>query len=135
MRLWFSGPRILGIRPGISFALSELSRSRPSPRRQLEGSFVYVVQADNGTIKIGISTNPTARLAQLQRSAPAHLSLAYVGALRSTGYAVEAEAHRTLASYRQSGEWFSCPAEMAVAAVAVAAHRLGEPLASGWIPR
>jgi hypothetical protein len=34
VRLWLSGPRILGICPGISFALSELSRSRPSPRRQ-----------------------------------------------------------------------------------------------------
>jgi hypothetical protein len=52
-------------------------------------------------------------------------------ALRCTGYAVEAEAHRTLAAYRHSGEWFRCPTDMAVAAIAAAAYRLGEPIASG----
>src|SRR5262249_36386584 len=44
-RIWFSGPRILGglIRPGISFALSELTKpsrakrgGEPSPDRELE---------------------------------------------------------------------------------------------------
>src|SRR5262249_8412663 len=32
MRIWFSDPRILGIRPGISFALSELTK--PSRRKR-----------------------------------------------------------------------------------------------------
>src|SRR5947199_1383401 len=32
MRVWFSFPRIFGIRPGISFALSELSK-KPSRKR------------------------------------------------------------------------------------------------------
>jgi hypothetical protein len=43
---------------------------------------------------------------------------------------VEAETHRTLAGYRQSGEWFKCPVDMAVAAIGAAAYRLGEPIAS-----
>jgi hypothetical protein len=130
---WLSGPRLFRgmIRPGISFSLDELSRSRPSPRRQLEGRFIYVIRADNGLLKIGISSNPNARLAQLQTSSPFKLSIAYVAALRCDGRTVEAAAHRTLASYRQSGEWFDCPADMAVAAIGAAAYRLGEPLASG----
>jgi hypothetical protein len=33
MRVWFSFPRIFGIRPGISFALSELSK-KPSRKRR-----------------------------------------------------------------------------------------------------
>jgi hypothetical protein len=130
-RFWLSGPRILGIRPGISFALNELSRSRPSPRRQLSGTFIYVIQADNGLIKVGISTNPTARLAQLRTASAVPLKIAYVAALRCNGFAVEAEAHRTLVSYRLEGEWFNCPTDMAVAAIGAAAYRLGEPLASG----
>jgi hypothetical protein len=131
MRFWLSGPRIFGIRPGISFTPNELLR-RPSPRRQLQGSgsFIYVISGDRGLIKIGVSANPTARLAQLQTSTPSRLSLIYVGALRCSGYAIEAEAHRTLAGYRQNGEWFNVPPDLAIAAVCAAAFRLREPIAS-----
>jgi hypothetical protein len=72
-------------------------------------------------------------LAQLRTSSPFKLEITYVGALRCSGYAVEAEAHRTLAGYRQNGEWFNCPVDMAVAAIGAAAYRMGEPLASGVI--
>jgi hypothetical protein len=129
-RLWLSGPRILGIRPGISFRADELLR-KPPPRRQLQGSFIYVIRGDHGLLKIGISTNPSARLAQLRTASAVPLTIAYVGAIRCAGHAVEAEAHRTLAGYRQNGEWFSCPTDMAVAAIGAAAYRLGEPIASG----
>jgi hypothetical protein len=138
-RFWISGPRILGIRPGISFRLGEFSRG-PSPRnrarragfiRQLQGSFIYIIRGDHGLLKIGISSNPSARLAQLRAASPSALSLAYMAALRSNGFAVEAEAHQTLAGYRLEGEWFNCPVDMTVAAIAAAAYRLGEPIASG----
>jgi hypothetical protein len=70
MRLWLSGPRILGIRPGITFRPDELFE-KPKPRKSASsGSFIYVVQADNGMLKIGISTNPSARLAQLRTASP-----------------------------------------------------------------
>src|ERR1700704_1423978 len=124
MRFWISGPRILGIRPGISFRPDEFPR-RPSPRRQLQGSFIYVVRGDHGLIKIGVSSNPSARLARLRTASAVPLTIAYVGALRCAGYTVEAEAHRTLAGYRLEGEWFNCPVDMAVAAIGVAAYRLG----------
>jgi Meiotically Up-regulated Gene 113 (MUG113) protein len=95
------------------------------------GSFIYVVQADNGMLKIGVSTNPSARLAQLRTASPFKLSLAYMGALRCDGYAVEAAAHETLSRHRLEGEWFNCPPEAAVAAISAAAYKLGEPIASG----
>jgi hypothetical protein len=82
-------------------------------------------------LKIGVSTNPSARLAQLRTLSPFKLTFAFMGALRCAGYAVEAEAHRTLAGYRLEGEWFNCPVDMAVAAIGAAAYRLGEPIASG----
>jgi hypothetical protein len=129
VRFWLAGPRILGMRLGISFRPDELLR-KPSPRRQSQGSFIYIIRSDHGLIKIGISSNPNARLAQLSTASAIPLKLAYVGALRGSGYAIEAEAHRTLAAYRRSGEWFNCPTDMAVAAIGAAAYRLGEPIAS-----
>jgi hypothetical protein len=130
-RFWLSGPRILGIRPGISFRLDELF-GKPKPRKNgCSGSFIYVIRGDHGLIKIGVSVNPSARLAQLRTASPSALSFVYMGALRSNGYAVEGEVHRTLANYRQNGEWFTCPVDMAVAAISAAAYRLGEPLTSG----
>jgi hypothetical protein len=77
MRLWISGPRILGIRPGISFRLDELLR-RPSPRRQLHGCFVYVVQADNGNVKIGVTSHPETRLAQIQTGISHRINYAFI---------------------------------------------------------
>jgi hypothetical protein len=131
MRFWLSGPRIFGIRPGVSFRPDELFE-KPKPRKNASsGSFIYVVQADNGMLKIGVSTNPGARLAQLRTSSPFKLSFAYMGALRCDGYAIEAAAHETLSRHRLEGEWFNCPVDMAVAAIGAAAYRLGEPIASG----
>jgi hypothetical protein len=131
MRLWLSGPRILGVRPGITFRPDELFE-KPKPRKSASSdSFIYVAEADNGMLKIGVSTNPGARLAQLRTSSPFKLSLAYVGALRCDGYAIEAAAHETLSRHRLEGEWFNCPPEAAVAAISAAAYKLGEPIASG----
>jgi T5orf172 domain len=131
MRLWLSGPRILGIRPGVTFRRDELFEKPKQRKSASSGSFIYVVQADNGMLKIGVSTNPGARLAQLRASSPFKLSFAYMGALRCDGYAMEAAAHETLSRHRLGGEWFNCPVDMAVAAIGAAAYRLGEPIASG----
>ena len=50
MRFFFSGPRIFGIRPGISFGASELLRLATKPKQNkpgepMTGSFVYVIRA------------------------------------------------------------------------------------------
>jgi hypothetical protein len=53
MRFFFTGPRILGIRPGISFGASELLRLATKPKQDkpgepMTGSFLYVIRGDQG---------------------------------------------------------------------------------------
>jgi hypothetical protein len=96
------------------------------------GGFIYVA-CDKETrqpVKIGISSNPNSRLAQLRTASSSPLSFAYIGALNSSGYAIERAAHQMLARYRMNGEWFNCAPEIAVAAISVASSQLGEPIAS-----
>ena len=48
MRFFFIGPRILGIRPGISFSPNDfrkLSRFASSAKSEMTGGFVYVSSA------------------------------------------------------------------------------------------
>jgi hypothetical protein len=100
-----------------------------APRRS-NGGFIYVIRDNHGFLKIGVSSNPNARVAQLRAGSAVPLTIVYAGALRCDGYAIESAAHETLAKYRLEGEWFNCPADMAVAVIGAAAHRLGEPIAS-----
>jgi hypothetical protein len=130
MRFWLAGPRILGIRPGISFRQEELLQKAPSPIHPSRGGFVYIISGAHGHLKIGSSENPNRRLAELKTGSPFALAITYAGALRCDGHAIEVAAHETLARYRLEGEWFNCPVDMAVAAIGAAAHRLGEPIAS-----
>lgn len=134
MRFWISGPRIGRFRTGVSFRPDELLKPKPktatttAPR--LNGGFIYIVRDANGLLKIGISSNPTARLATLRTASPVPLAFEYIGALRSDGYAIEAKAHDILSRHRLSGEWFDCAPEVAVGAISAAAHSLGELIAA-----
>jgi hypothetical protein len=144
MRFFLFGPRFLGVRPGISVSHRELAaawgagqmttnrvkaRAINTPGK-IEGSFVYVARCDNNLVKVGVSTNPNARLAQLQTGSAFPLSFAFIGGTDgSDGFAIERETHRILDRCRVNGEWFDCPPEMAIAAVSGAASKLGEKLA------
>jgi hypothetical protein len=137
MRFWISGPRLLGRRTGFSFGpedFRKLSASRavygaPPATGPRQSAFVYVVQSDNGHVKIGISANPLVRLASLQTGASTPLSLSYVAAVSSgDGYAIEQASHGILWKHRLSGEWFDTTPDLAVAAVAAASHRLADPI-------
>jgi hypothetical protein len=91
--------------------------------------FVYVISGDHGRQKIGVSNNPKARLRELQTGSPFPLAFEFVGlAEDGTAYAIEAEAHFLLNEHRQTGEWFTVPPEMAIAAVMGAARRIGRSL-------
>jgi T5orf172 domain len=136
MRFWFSGPRIFGHRTGVSFgpedlrALRNAQRPRQAGAGHPDGSFVYVVRGGGNLCKIGVSTNPTARLAQLKTASAFPIPFAFIGGTDGTsGYAIEQEAHRILDRCRAEGEWFQCPPELAIAAINGAAAKLGEKLA------
>src|SRR5258705_2730559 len=133
MRFFFSGPRILGIRPGISFGANELLRLATKPKQNtpgepMTGSFLYVIRGDHNLVKIGVSTNPNARLAQLRTASAFPIDFSYIAVTPGTGYDIEAGAHEMLKSHRCAGEWFDVQPEMAVAAIAGAAHKLGQPI-------
>jgi hypothetical protein len=120
----------MGIRPGISFGREDLRRlNAKSTVAQTSVSvpqFVYVVRGDHGLRKIGISTNPNARLAQLRTASPFPLQFEYVAMLSGDALGVEQMVHATLENYRQEGEWFAVEGDIAAAAIGRAAFRLNQ---------
>ena len=119
MRFWIGGPRILGVRTGVSFGLGG-GRQWQGPQSAGGQGNVYVIQGDHGLVKIGISTNVAARLATLQTSSPYQLRLVF-SAPCADAMRAEQEAHAALDSLRMAGEWFDVPAATAIAAVQDAA--------------
>jgi hypothetical protein len=133
MRFYFMGPRIFGIRPGISFGANELLRLATKPKQNkpaepMTGSFLYVIRGDHNMVKVGVSTNPNARLAQLRTASAFPIDFSYIAVTPGTGFDIEQGAHAMLASHRCNGEWFDVAPEIAVAAIAGAAHKLNQPL-------
>ena len=127
MRIWFSGPRIGPIRPGVSFNAGSFRQSRPRAYAP-SGQSVYVIEGSHGAVKIGISSDPESRRATLQTGAPHHLFLAFSIYAGDAAYDVEQEAHAILDAHRMPGEWFAVSKEMAIASVYGAAARLGVSL-------
>jgi hypothetical protein len=125
MKLFFLGPRILGIRPGIALGRKDFPGKGPGA---IQGSFLYVIDDRRGHVKIGVTTDPRGRLAALQTANPRPLVFATIWATPGDGYAVEAAAHTVLERFRMAGEWFSVTPTVAVAAVGAAAQGLAQPL-------
>jgi len=84
-------------------------------------SHVYVIQAEKGPVKVGVATDPMARLAVLKTGSPFPLSIVHVLETRAvSAFAVEKAAHRILSAFHVHGEWFSACASDAVAAIKAA---------------
>jgi hypothetical protein len=134
MRLFFRGPRILGIRPRISFGAEDLfgSRRRPTQRavgEPMAGSFIYVVRGDHNLVKVGTTTNPRARLASLRTNSAFPIDYSYIAVTPdNSGPLIVRAAHALLKRQRVNGEWFDVAPENAVAALNGAALKLGQPL-------
>ncbi len=121
----------------MSFQPSDLR----SHKRPTNGaiSHIYVVKGDHEHVKIGVTKNPEARLAQLQTGSSRKIEYAFIAPTSGDPCAIEREAHAMLARSRLSGEWFDVPPELAIAAVTGAAAKLGQSLAAkpannGWTP-
>jgi hypothetical protein len=126
MRFWLSGPRFIGIRPGVSFQPSDLRTRTPAMRSA--SSYVYVIKDDHNNVKIGVTKNPPARLAQLRTGSSIKLDYAFLAPTSGDPYAIEQAAHAILDRYRLNGEWFDVSPELAISAVAGAAAKLGQSL-------
>ncbi len=97
---WQRGERISSELPGID-------RSFAPAQNEPRSGFVYCVFVDAGErlYKIGLSTNPVARIKDLQVSQPFEVRVAacfMVGDMRRE----EALLHERFASQRVRGEWF-----------------------------
>ena len=68
-----------------------------------EPDHLYVIQSEDGPIKIGRSVNPKARVASLQTASPSRLRL--VRLYPSEGHR-ERSLHRTFSPLHVRGEWF-----------------------------
>lgn len=126
MKFFFSGPKFLGFYPGIIFGLNDLKRAFRSPINQNKqfSSFIYVIEGEGGKHKIGISTDPIRRIAELQTGSPVTLKFSFIAISSHSVCELEPAAHDLLTKYRTSGEWFAVPASVAIGAIFESAHRL-----------
>jgi hypothetical protein len=91
-----------------------------------ETYYVYLITTLGGFhTKIGISSNPHARLLTMQTGSPLKLYLCATFACPSRAIAeqVEREAHTELAEWRLHGEWFDLPDDLCHEPIAVALSR------------
>ena len=133
MRLMLFGPRLFGVRTGVSFGARDLARAlnHVSGQQQTAGqalfdpdhSFLYVIRGDHGRCKIGITGNPVARLDQLRTGSAHNIEYAWIGAPEGEAVEIERDAHAMLGNYRCNGEWFEVTQDAAVGAVCAAAAR------------
>jgi hypothetical protein len=71
-------------------------------------TYLYFIQRGCGSIKIGVSDDPQARLAQLQTGAEKQLRIIATFPMesREAAFAMEGDLHRKYDHLRMSGEWF-----------------------------
>ncbi len=104
---------------------------RPSisqPSKEGGVSFIYVVRAENGAIRVGVTANPATRLDQLDRASHIPVAFSFIGMTTGDAYGIEAEARRMLGRQHGKGEWFGESPESAISALMGAAAKLGEHL-------
>lgn len=71
-------------------------------------TYVYMIQAGYGGIKIGVSNNPEKRLKELQTSnhKPLHIVVKFPFKNTNDAYIFEKFLHERFAKYQMRGEWF-----------------------------
>ena len=94
---------------------------------------IYVVRSEPEPTKVGISSNPSARLYQLCAASTVPLSMDFAAEVGGDPRALERRAHailsdRRVPGRRENAEWFQVGAQEAVAAVLQAAEELGVAL-------
>ena len=76
-------------------------------------TYLYVIGAENGPVKIGITSNLTSRLAMIQTGCHFQAAIWFVWPIFSREEAAmhEKTIHIVYQEYRLSGEWFNIPAD------------------------
>ena len=139
MRIWLSGPRILGIRTGVSLGAKDLEKlfgptqqPLPPPQRLVNSGpndqFLYVIKSDHNHCQIGLSNDPVARLDQLRAGSPFRLEYAWLNAPKGQATLIAQDAQAMLDKYRREGDWLEVSHDAAVGAVCAAAQRRNQPV-------
>lgn len=83
---------------------------------------IYAIQSEAGPIKIGVSTDPSRRMADIIVCQPFDARLIHAVAADdlARAFAVEKIAHFLLSEFRRRGEWFDITPETAVECLEVA---------------
>lgn len=84
--------------------------------------FVYVMQAENGLVKVGMSQDPAKRQKTLEGRLGWRIDLVETFPVQDPRL-VEKLAHFELGAYWVEGEWFGAPVEVAVEAVKLARRK------------
>lgn len=81
--------------------------------------FIYAIGRSQGPVKIGVSSNPQARVGQIQTGCPFKVVLLHSAALPSRGEAETQEViiHGVYEDRRIIGEWFKMDHEIATEAI------------------
>lgn len=77
---------------------------------------MYVMTAEHGGIKIGMSTDPSRRCKAINRGKEIGAVVVFQRHFFEHQYA-ERRVHAALSKWRLSGEWYSCPVADAIAVV------------------
>lgn len=80
--------------------------------------YVYVMRSGTGLCKVGVTKDIEKRRAVLERGSGFAVVVVHIFGPFNSAKRLEASAHQSLAQHRRSGEWFDCPAEHAVQAIA-----------------
>ncbi len=81
--------------------------------------FIYAIGRPQGPVKIGVSSNPQARVGQIQTGCPFKVTLLHSAALPNRGEAEAQESiiHGVYEDRRIIGEWFKMDREIATEAI------------------
>lgn len=91
-------------------------------------TYLYVIGWDRaGPVKIGFTTNPTKRVAQLQTAQPNTLEIFHLCKVETPkARIIENLIHKSNRRYKISGEWYDLTVEQAIAEVELAMIHWGD---------
>jgi T5orf172 domain len=86
---------------------------------------IYLMERDNGDVKVGISGMPKLRKTMLESKLGIDISVDSLWKVDGIAFRVEQRAHKILEAHQTRREWFAVDVPSAVAAVIQAAAELG----------
>lgn len=136
MRLFAIGPRVAGVRLGVSVSQRDLASlfggsaygAMPDLSAATRDGFIYVIKNAAGRCKVGITGNPIERINNLRTGSAEPIEFAWIGIPEDDTVLIESDALATLDRYRTHRDWFDVTPDIAVAAISAAAQRRGRPV-------